>query len=334
MNGEDVYGYSDTGFNYTSQDLCNSGNGGCPADSDVLTCQDFAEATCGTSNLVTGWFMSDCGGHASPWHYHVALNCAILANMTWLSQSKTSGHSTLAAVTLDGRGLYGPYESAGTLPTNLDACNGHTGPVPAFSNASVGASFPAASSVYHYHVTSYAPFTVGCFGPVASIAIAKSKLYATECTAGSSCSASDQLLGGCSLGETWTACTSQGQITNYLLGCPIFQGYNNVTKVMEYNSQMFATPTASCPNCTGACTVSSSTATSPPPPSPPPPSTSPASSSGSGLSSGALIAIIVSVVVVTVGMLSFLAFQSRGKQKAKPIPRNDKELAAASSQVV
>ena len=40
-------------------------------------------------------------------------------------------HSTLLAVLFDGRGLYGRYEGGGQKPSNLDACGGHVGFVPA-----------------------------------------------------------------------------------------------------------------------------------------------------------------------------------------------------------
>jgi hypothetical protein len=51
----------------------------------------------------------------------------------------------------------------------LDACNGHYGTVPA--NASVGVD---AGCVYHYHLTDDLPYTIGCYGPVASVAECKS----------------------------------------------------------------------------------------------------------------------------------------------------------------
>jgi hypothetical protein len=58
---------------------------------------------------------------------------------------------------LDGRGAYGLYESAGnTVPTDLDACGGHTGPVPAVTYD--GVTYPAAASVYHYHWSSNPPY--------------------------------------------------------------------------------------------------------------------------------------------------------------------------------
>jgi len=62
MYGEDVYGFGDNGFNSATQNLCTTGAGGCPKNSDVDTCQAFGEATCGTSNLQVSWFLSDCGG--------------------------------------------------------------------------------------------------------------------------------------------------------------------------------------------------------------------------------------------------------------------------------
>jgi hypothetical protein len=179
----------------------------------------FAEATCGTSAVTRSLFLSDCGGHASPWHYHTSLNCAINSSYTWLTLAAASGHSPIAGVMLDGRGLYGPYESAGARPSNLDACGGHTGPVPAYSATINGAAVtvPAASSVYHYHVQSGGPFTIGCFGPVASVAAAK-VLYPAGCGGASgACSAAAQLSGGCGSGYTWTACTSKGALTGYLL---------------------------------------------------------------------------------------------------------------------
>ncbi len=41
-----------------------------------------------------------------------------------------STHSPIVGVALDGRGMYGKFESADTLPGNLDACNGHVGTIP------------------------------------------------------------------------------------------------------------------------------------------------------------------------------------------------------------
>ena len=60
-------------------------------------------------------------------------------------------------------------------PGDLDACNGHTHDVPA--NATYGVE---AGDVYHYHTTSWAPYTIGCFGPVDSVDECKSLYQGQE----------------------------------------------------------------------------------------------------------------------------------------------------------
>jgi hypothetical protein len=69
-----------------------------------------------------------CGGHAAPYHFHTKLACEY-------QESESAQHSPLVAAMLDGVGLYGKWEGGGAAPV-LDACNGHTGPVPA--NAAYG----------------------------------------------------------------------------------------------------------------------------------------------------------------------------------------------------
>ena len=64
---------------------------------------------------------------------------------------------------LDSVVMYGKYESGTSAPTDLDACNGHTGPVPDDAEYSL-----TAGTVYHYHMTDAFPHTLGCYGPVAS----------------------------------------------------------------------------------------------------------------------------------------------------------------------
>lgn len=61
----------------------------------------------------------------------------------------------------------------GELPA-LDACNGHYGTVPA--NATLGVE---ATCVYHYHLTEEVPYTIGCYGPVESVAACKA-LYTAD----------------------------------------------------------------------------------------------------------------------------------------------------------
>lgn len=42
-------------------------------------------------------------------------------------------HATLIGYLFDGFGIYGPQDSDGSQPTDLDACMGHTGATPEFS---------------------------------------------------------------------------------------------------------------------------------------------------------------------------------------------------------
>ena len=63
----------------------------------------------------------------TPWyHAHVAPRCEY-------NQANPDGHSPIVGIALDGYGFYGVWETATTMP-DLDACNGHTGPVPANGN--------------------------------------------------------------------------------------------------------------------------------------------------------------------------------------------------------
>lgn len=83
-------------------------------------------------------------GHPSPgnqYHYHFEP----------LSIT-SSGRSRLIGVLLDGFPVYGPIDSDGSSPSNLDSCNGHT---------AATADFP--SGIYHYHTTSGVPYISGCF---------------------------------------------------------------------------------------------------------------------------------------------------------------------------
>jgi hypothetical protein len=83
-----------------------------------------------------------------PYHYHMDISCDY--NHT------TMGHSPLVGLALDGRGIYGVFESDNyEAPLDLDACGGHVGPVP--GNESHGVS---GGAVYHYHVQKKAPYTL------------------------------------------------------------------------------------------------------------------------------------------------------------------------------
>jgi hypothetical protein len=161
---------------------------------DLASCKTELAYTCGTAGaaslataLASNIMGDSCNGHATPYHLHVDPKCEYAPNADAQAASVTA-HSPLVGVALDGRGLYGAWEAAGAAPSDLDACNGHTGPVP--GTASVGAASRysatagitglAASTVYHYHITSGFPHTVGCYGPVASTAACR-VLYPATC---------------------------------------------------------------------------------------------------------------------------------------------------------
>lgn len=63
-----------------------------------------------------------------------------------------SDPSTLVGVLLDGFPVYGPRDASGSLPADLDACNGH-----------VGATADDPQGIYHYHTTTAFPYISGCF---------------------------------------------------------------------------------------------------------------------------------------------------------------------------
>lgn len=63
--------------------------------------------------------------------------------------------SILTGYALDGFGIYGPLEDGKTVTSDaLDSCHGHVHTV-----LDQGVS----KTVYHYHVTADAPYTLGCF---------------------------------------------------------------------------------------------------------------------------------------------------------------------------
>ena len=83
-------------------------------------------------------------GHPAPpmgvYHYHV--------EPVWLTADPTS----LIGVLLDGFPVYGPLDTGGATPSDLDMCHGHTSATPEFPEG-----------VYHYHVASEPPYISGCF---------------------------------------------------------------------------------------------------------------------------------------------------------------------------
>jgi hypothetical protein len=160
--GVNIYGPEEAGFgNGNNPSPCDDGSGECYAGLDVPTCESSLDITCAESNssVVHSLMLDTCGGHAMPYHYHNDLKCDY--------DHTIEGHSPLIGLALDGYGVYGLYESYASgkqvKPSDLDTCNGHTATVP--SNDTYGID---SSSVYHYHTTSWAPYTIGCYGPVES----------------------------------------------------------------------------------------------------------------------------------------------------------------------
>ena len=93
-------------------------------------------------------------------HFHGDLACEYAPNAA-ATAAAVAAHSPLVGIALDGRGVYGAWEGAAALPS-LDACGGHSGPVPGTAsvktgNATAGISGLAPSSVYHYHLSGAGP---------------------------------------------------------------------------------------------------------------------------------------------------------------------------------
>jgi hypothetical protein len=133
--------------------------GYCASGVDVVTCEESLKVICtgGEEDILYNLFLDNCGGHARPYHYHNELACYYNHNTT----APLNGHSPIVGLALDGHAVYGIYESTFVTPTDLDACNGHMGPVPVDEEWDV----PTGTTVYHYHTTLDFPFTLGCYGP-------------------------------------------------------------------------------------------------------------------------------------------------------------------------
>jgi hypothetical protein len=255
LRGTHIYGPFDAGFSVGQ--VCDNGIGSCPAGTDVAMCEAAVERACGTQHVLRDMFGADCGGHADPFHLHCSVVCEY--------NHSAAGHSPLVGIMLDGRGIYGSMESTGALPSDLDACGGHFGPVPV---TTIGAdTYPGATNVYHYHAQHEAPYLLGCFGPAATFAQAKA-LY-PSCTAGADCTASPA---SCVAGNVYKACTSVGY-TEYVLDCPVFHDH----RTGEKSNQI--TATADCPACIGSCP-------------------SPEGTAAGGLSAGAIAGIVVAAAAV------------------------------------
>ena len=93
-----------------------------------------------------------CWGHpyATQYHYH---------GYSWKcfpNQGKVGEHSPLFGYAMDGFGIYGPRSQNGVLVRNadLDVCHGHKHKINWDG---------VMKNMYHYHVNSEYPYSVGCF---------------------------------------------------------------------------------------------------------------------------------------------------------------------------
>lgn len=100
-------------------------------------------------------FIDACGGHPLPngitYHYHGIPYCIT-------DVVDTPGeHSVIIGYIFDGYPIYGPQDTGGAEPTDLDECMGHTGPTPEFP-----------FDTYHYHVSSQANYITECYHGVST----------------------------------------------------------------------------------------------------------------------------------------------------------------------
>jgi hypothetical protein len=255
--GEHLYGPMDAGF--TVGQVCTDNRGICPGGTDTLMCAAWHEKVCGTKNLkgqtasTMHMLLSDCGGHAG-YHNHEKLSCE------YNSSSRFAGHSKMVGIFLTGQALFGMYEDTGTMPTNLDACNGHYGNTPAttvINNDGSTTTYPATTNTYHYHVTPHPPFFAGCFGPVASLSAAKALYPSCSDSVTSSCTCNPHGSSGsscsCAEGSLLSVCTSLGSYKNYKINCPLYK--HNADSMSQVNTtDPNCKPCAS--NCEGVAVIS------------------------------------------------------------------------------
>jgi len=202
--GENIYGPFEAGFS-SAQDFvlealgCSTpSNGYLAGGIDTYTAEQMVASACGITLPRTEGneyisLIDQCGGHTKEYHFHERMTC--------LYDAMASGHSTKIGQGMDGRYLYGKWESDGTLP-KLDACGGHFGVTPD-SNGQI---------VYHYHVQEAPPFAFGCYGPITESDGKKKMVTVAECRA---------LYSGCGDGDTASVTTSAGTF-QYDLWCPCY----------------------------------------------------------------------------------------------------------------
>lgn len=132
-----------------------------PGGIDTNLAEHMLTYFCRNSTQVVS-VLDACGGHATPYHYHERMSC--------LYTPSDDGHSTRIGTAADGHGIYGRYIAGGVEPTDLDVCGGRWGVTPD-SDGEV---------VYYYPISSRAPFSLGCYGPVESVEECRA-LYPDTC---------------------------------------------------------------------------------------------------------------------------------------------------------
>jgi hypothetical protein len=120
----------------------------------------FADAP---SVLQTGHMpaLDTCGGHIDPggwYHWHATstdIDTVFEHDHVDASCALEQKADALFAYAFDGYAMYGSVDSDGQVPTDLDSCNGHTGPTPEHPEG-----------VYHYHASVTFPNLPTCLSGV------------------------------------------------------------------------------------------------------------------------------------------------------------------------
>ena len=120
----------------------------------------FADAP---SVLQTGHMpaLDTCGGHIDPggwYHWHATstdINSVFEHDHVDASCALEQKADALFAYAFDGYAIYGSVDSNGKIPTDLDACNGHT-----------SATLENPKGTYHYHASTEFPNLPSCLSGV------------------------------------------------------------------------------------------------------------------------------------------------------------------------
>jgi len=157
----------EAGFSSRVPGMSCLGSNTVPAGIDTKQAEHMVAAFCSGQTVSV---LDSCGGHAVPYHYHESMSCLYSES----NAAGLAGHSTRVGTALDGNGIYGKDIEGGVEPTDLDACGGRVGATPDSNGA----------PVYYYVTSNAAPFTVGCFGSVATypVSVAQCRaLYPRGC---------------------------------------------------------------------------------------------------------------------------------------------------------